>query len=541
MQDLDPKEIPQRYRAYSRLTLFYPILLALALAAGIYLGGRMNTVTPGSQKETVSKLNSLLNLIEEHYVDKVDRSKLTEDAIREILDGLDPHSAYMSPEDAKQAREELSGKFGGVGIQFLVYKDTLTVTHVIPNGPSETAGIQAFDRIIEVDGKSMARKNITTEDVFDRLRGDIGTEVKLKIMRPGQRKPLAFTITRDAIPVSTVEASIMLDAQTGYIRLSQFGAQTYSDFLGAVHKLQKRGMSKLILDLRDNGGGYLDEANKIADEFLESGKLIVYTEGEHSPRQTYKSTQKGRLKDTPVAILVNHNTASASEIVSGAIQDNDRGTIIGRRSFGKGLVQQEMKPFNDGSSVRLTIARYYTPTGRCIQKPYGQGIDYEMEQVERFEHNEFFVPDSSIFVDSLKFKTPKGKIVYGGGGIMPDVFVPIDTSGRSEYYTELLYSRVYSEFAFDFVERHKPQLNRYANADAFVKSFTVEDADLNLLYALAERQGIKFRTAEANHSKGLIIQQLKAEIARLIWNADGYYSVIMQRDADVRKALEVLK
>lgn len=523
-----------------RLTAFYPILLAVTLGIGVYFGSGMTHVPKGSQKETVSKLNSLINLIEEHYVDKVDRNQLTEDALVRILEGLDPHSAYMSPEDAKAAREDLSGNFGGVGIQFLVYRDTLVVTHLIPNGPSEKAGLHKFDRIVEVNGNSMANKNISTDDVFKQLRGEIGTEVKLKIKRRGENKLLNYTLTRGAIPVSTVETAIMVNAETGFIKLSQFGAETYSDFLGAVNRLQKRGMQNLVLDLRDNGGGYLGEANKIADEFLESGRMIVYTEGEHSPRQTYKATSKGRLENTKVAVLINHNSASASEIVAGALQDNDRGMIIGRRSFGKGLVQQEMDPFQDGSSIRLTIARYYTPTGRSIQKPYGHGIDYEMEQIERYERNEFFVPDSSIFIDSLKYTTPKGKVVYGGGGIMPDVFVPVDTSGRTEFYTNLIYDRVFSEFAFDYVEKNRKALQQYKNESDFVRHFSIDAATFSELLLFAEKQKIKRTPGEAEHSAHLIRLQLKAEIARLFWNADGFFQVILQRDTDLKKALEVL-
>lgn len=522
------------------LTIFYPILLAVALCIGVYFGSGMTAIPKGSQKESVSKINHLLKLIEDRYVDNVDNKELTEDAIRDILHGLDPHSAYMTPDDARRAREELSGNFGGVGIQFLVFRDTLVVTHLVPNGPSEQAGIKAYDRIVEVDGVSMAGKKITTEDVFKALRGDIGTAVNLRIKRRGEKKLIPISLQRDAIPVSTVETSIMLNSTTGFIRLNQFGATTYSDFLTAVNRLQNRGMKNLVLDLRDNGGGYLDEANKIADEFLASGKMIVYTEGAHSRKQIYKATSRGRLEKAKLAILINHNTASASEIVAGAIQDNDRGIILGRRSFGKGLVQQEMDPFNDGSSIRLTIARYYTPTGRCIQKPYGEGINYEMDQLDRYEHNEFFVPDSSIFVDSLKYKTPKGKIVYGGGGIMPDVFVPVDTSGRSSYYTNLIYDRVFAEFAFGYVEKHHRALDRYKSESDFANGFIPDATMLNDLYQYADKNGVPFNGILASHSEKLIIMQLKAEIARLLWNSDGFYSVYSHYDRDVLRALEEL-
>jgi carboxyl-terminal processing protease len=518
-----------------------PLFIALAMAIGVFFGSRMAVVPSGSQKESVSRINKLLNIIEDRYVDKVDRESLTENAMRDILEGLDPHSSYMSPDIAKAAHEELSGNFGGVGIQFLVYKDTLVVTHLIPDGPSERSGIHKYDRIVEVDGHSMARKDITTDDVFKRLRGEMGTKVKLKVRRRGEKKLLQFELERDAIPVSTVEAAIMVAPEIGYIRLSQFGAQTHSDFLAAVNKLSNRGMKNVILDLRDNGGGYLKEANMLADEFLSAGKLIVYTEGEHSPRQTYNATKKGRLENAQVVVLINHNSASASEIVAGALQDNDRGTIIGRRSFGKGLVQEEITPFDDGSSIRLTIARYYTPTGRSIQKPYGNGIDYAMEQVDRYEKNEFFVPDSSIFIDSLKFITPKGKVVYGGGGIMPDIFVPIDTTGRTSFYTSLLYTRIFAEFALDVVERYSSVYFKYPDPAHFADSYRIEQALFSEFLKLAERKGLRYYPGEVEHSRRLIQNQIMAEIARLIWNADGYYTILCRNDRDLQKALEVLK
>ena len=539
----DQKSTPDSSKSAARtLIIFSPVLFAAFLAIGVYFGSRMSAIPQGSEKETVSKLNRLINTIEERYVDKVDRKDLTEQSIRSILEGLDPHSAYMTPDDAKKAHEELSGNFGGVGIQFLVVNDTLVVTHVVPDGPSQLEGIRPFDRIVDVNGTSMAGRKITTEDVFKSLRGDIGTEAKIKIKRKGEKKLLSFNVTRDAIPVSTVEASIMVNGETGYIKLTQFGENTHKDFLTAVNKLQNRGMKNLILDLRDNGGGYLHAAEKIADEFLTSGKMIVYTEGEHSEKQTYVSTKKGRLHDTPVAVLINHNSASASEIVAGAIQDNDRGIILGRRAFGKGLVQQELTPFDDGSSIRLTIARYYTPSGRCIQKPYGHGIDYEMEQYDRYERNEFFVPDSSVFVDSLKFKTSNGRIVYGGGGIMPDVFVPLDTTGRSAFYTDLIYDRVFSQFAFNYVEKHLAEILKFSNENIFARNFNVPSETFSQLISFASRNGVKGREDEIRHSEYLIKLQLKAEIARLIWNSDGYYAVISTRDQDITKAVsEVTK
>jgi carboxyl-terminal processing protease len=521
-----------------KLLVFYPLLLAAMLATGVYFGSFVSVPPAGTKKESVTKITNLLNVIDDYYVEEIDRKDLTENAIRDILMGLDPHSAYMTPEDAIKAREDLSGNFGGVGIQFLVHKDTLVVTHLIEGGPSAEAGLLPFDRIVSVDGTSMAGKEITTEDVFKKLRGPVGTDVELTIFRRGRSQLQTYKITRGMIPVSTVEASLMLDSETGFIKLSQFGESTHRDFLTAVNRLQNRGMKRVILDLRDNGGGYLKEANSIADEFLTANQMIVYTEGKNSPKSVYKSTSKGKLHDAQVIVLMNHNSASASEIVAGAIQDNDRGLILGRRSFGKGLVQQEFEPFGDGSSIRLTVARYYTPTGRCIQKPYGEGINYENEQLERYEHNEFFVPDSSILVDSLRKTTPGGKVVYGGGGIMPDIFVPLDTTGRSEFYTKLLYDRVFSEYAFDYVENHRKEILRYKSPGAFADQWLVPDAAWNGLISYAAKKKISGSDSEKSHSRELIMSQFKAEVARLVWNADGFYSVISRRDMDVRKAME---
>lgn len=333
----------------------------------------------------------------------------------------------------------------------------------------------------------------------------------------------------------------MLDHETGYIKLSQFGENTMADFIEAVLKLKREGMKRLVFDLRDNGGGLLNQANDLADEFLDAGKMIVYTEGAHSRKNIHKATSKGRLENSPVVVLINHNSASASEIVAGALQDNDRGIIMGRRSFGKGLVQQEIPVGDDGSMLRLTIARYYTPTGRCIQKPYGGGIDYEREQMERYENNEFFVPDSSVFVDSLMKTTDGGKVVYGGGGIMPDIFIPLDTSGRSDFYSQLMYGRTFAEYAFDFIENHKSFILRYKSYKEFANKFSIDDITYMGLIEYAKENSIYPTDGEIGHSRELVKNYLKAEIGRLIWNSDGFYSVIAKRDNDILKALEKVK
>jgi carboxyl-terminal processing protease len=524
-----------------RVTAFYPLLLAVMLAIGVYLGTLIGGSPTGTKRETLAKLNNVLNLIDEKYVDDVDRNKLVDDAIISLMKNLDPHSYYMTAEEASQAHEELSGSFGGVGIQFMVYRDTLIVTHLIPGGPAEEVGVKVFDRIIKVDKTSFAGREITTDDVIKKLRGPFGSKVEVTIKRKN-KKSFKTSITRGQIPVSSVEASIMLNDNTGYIKVSSFGATTYRDFLIASNKLLNRGMKKLVLDLRGNGGGYLDAANNMADEFLEGGKLIVYTEGKAYPRDEAYSTSRGNLEDIKVAVLINEGTASASEIVSGALQDNDKGIIIGRRSFGKGLVQQEFKPNDDGSSLRLTIARYYTPSGRSIQKPYGEGIDYDNELMDRYNNKELFEPDSSIFVDSLKYKTAKGKIVYGGGGIYPDIFVPLDTVGSSSLLTQLGYSRLVGEFAVLFAESHSGFEKKYEGYGDYNDQFQPSDELIDELMAFAEEKDkLRYSENDLNHSKERIRLLLKAEIARMYWNADGLYKVETSQDKEVQIAIKELK
>jgi carboxyl-terminal processing protease len=525
----------------TKINTYYPLLLAVMLAIGVYLGTLIGGAPSGSKRETLAKLNNVLNLIDEKYVDDVDRNKLVDDAIISLMKNLDPHSYYMTAEEASQAHEELSGSFGGVGIQFMVYRDTLIVTHLIPGGPAEEEGVKVFDRIIKVDKTVFAGRTITTDEVIKKLRGPFGSKVEVTIKRKN-KKAFKASIIRGQIPVSSVEASIMLDDQTGYIKVSSFGATTYRDFLIASNKLLNRGMKKLVLDLRGNGGGYLDAANNMADEFLKGGKLIVYTEGKAYPRDEVYSTAKGNLENIKVAVLINEGTASASEIVSGALQDHDKAVIIGRRSFGKGLVQQEFSPNDDGSSLRLTIARYYTPSGRSIQKPYGEGIDYDNELMDRYNNKELFEPDSSIFVDSLKYKTDKGKIVYGGGGIYPDIFVPLDTTGSSSLLTQLSYSRIIGEFAVLFAESHIGFEKKYKGYGEFNNEFTPSDELINEMLAFAkEKDKLRYAEKDVEHSKERIRQLLKAEIARMFWNADGLFKVETTTDKEVQIAIKELK
>ncbi len=415
------------------LLILTPLLIGICSAATYFIGtGQFRSQEKIIQEEQVLKLNHVLDVIESHYVDSVDRKELIETSISGMLAKLDPHSAYISSKDVERQNEELQGHFGGVGIRFIILRDTLMITNIIPNGPSEIAGLKAGDRILEVDGVKIAGIGLKIEDVQGLLKGEFGTKVELKILNKSTLNPKDIEVTRGSIPLPSIDASFMINSTIGYIRLKNFSNNTDREFAYAVADLKAEGMTKLVFDLRNNGGGYLHGATSVADEFLAAGKSIVYTKGAHQQKKEYFSSRYGNFESNELVILVNSGTASASEIVSGAVQDNDRGLIMGRRTFGKGLVQQPIN-LEDGSEMRLTVSRYYTPTGRCIQKPYGSGIDYYNDIMNRYENGELQELDSVIFENAEKFITPEGRTVYGGGGIMPDLFIPIDTSGSSLY------------------------------------------------------------------------------------------------------------
>lgn len=521
----------------TRLSAFFPLLFALMLAIGVLLGYNIQSGGPG-QVGPNNKLNYIINLIDKEYVDSVKSEDLMDKAISGMLTELDPHSLYLSPKDVQRSDEELSGKFGGVGIQFIVQNDTLMVTHLVKDGPADKKGVQAFDRILMVDKKKFHSKKITTEEVFDALRGDIGSRVVLSLYRPKEKKKLEAIINRGIIPVSSVECAVLLD-NTGLIKISQFGEDTYPDFLKAARELKKQGMKKMIVDLRDNGGGYLQAAQNISDQFLKENMKIVYTKGKNQGRYDYMATSTGEFEDMPVVILVNHNSASASEIVAGAIQDNDRGMIVGRRTFGKGLVQQQFSNFSDGSALRLTVARYYTPSGRSIQRPYGHGIDYFHDGIDRYTNNEFFKPDSSKLVDSLKYKTiVKKRTVYGGGGIMPDVFVPLDTTFSTAFYGDVLSKNCVNSFAFTYTERNLSKLRDYGTYYNFGKQFVFDENLWNDFMAYSISKGVKQPSQQdLDRSKKWIESLVTAEISRLAFSNEGYYFVRMSQDSEVRKAL----
>lgn len=527
-------------RPPSRMSAFFPLLFALMLALGVLLG---YSIKPGggAQVSGNGKLSYIINLIDKEYVDSVNQEDLLDKAISGMLEELDPHSVYMSARDVRTSNEELSGKFGGVGIQFLVQEDTLMVTHLVKDGPSEQKGLKPFDRILMVNKEKFYGKGITTEKVQSNLKGDVGTNVTLEIYRPSEKRKFKVDITRGVIPVSSIECAIMLANNTGLIKISQFGENTYLDFMKAARSLKEQGMQRLILDLRDNGGGYLQAAENIADQFLKNNMKIVYTQGRRQGRHDYIATDNGEFEDMPLVVLVNHNSASASEIVAGAIQDNDRGAIVGRRTFGKGLVQQQFAVGGntDGSALRLTVSRYYTPSGRSIQRPYGHGIDYYQDFYDRYEKNELYRPDSSIFVDSLKYKTQvKGRIVYGGGGIMPDVFVPLDTSFKSPFYENVLRKNVINSFASHYSERNLDRIRAYKTYTNFYRQFVLDESLWNDFMKDCARKGVKTPTAdEITRSRGWISNLIKAEIIRLAFGNEGYHYTRWNYDNEVKQAM----
>lgn len=523
-----------------RITYLLPIALGLSLAIGLFFGRQMasgsNTGlelgTSGDSR--YQKMQDIINIINNYYVDSVNGDELFETTIRDMLHKLDPHSSYIPAEELKLANEQIQGEFAGVGVRFFVIRDTICVTHVIPGSPSEAGGVLAGDKILKVDGKNLSKKGVSSDDVMSALKGPRGTAVQVTLLREG--KKLNKRIVRGSIPINSISAAFMLNERTGFIKIDQFSLSTDSEFNDAADQLIKAGMKQLILDLRNNPGGVLSAATRIADEFLPSGKVIVSTKGEHSREQEYISTSTGKLERMQVVILVNENSASASEILAGALQDHDRATIVGRRSFGKGLVQEDMV-LRDGSSLRLTIARYYTPTGRSIQKPYNGNIeDYYHDQMDRYDNGELYAPDSSIFVDSLKYITPGGKVVYGGGGIMPDVFVPLDTLGSSWYLSQLRYTLTFQSFAFEYVDGKR---SKWKTPQQFASGFTVSDDLLRQFTAYSEKYyDIAFNARDFATSKSLMKELLKAEIARQLWTETGYFMIISRNDKEVLKALK---
>ena len=493
----------------------------------------------------IRKLQIAEMAISNLYVDTVDENKLVEDGIRGMIEKLDPHSSYATAKETKEMNEPLQGSFEGIGVQFNMVQDTLLVIQPIVNGPSERVGILAGDRIVSVNDTAIAGVKMSKEEIMKRLRGAKGSKVRLGIVRRGIAGMLYFTVTRDKIPVKTLDAAYMIRPKVGYIRIGSFGLTTYNEFMEAVNMLKNNGMKDLILDLEENGGGYLLAAVQIANEFLKRNDLIVYTQGRRAPRQEHRADGTGKLLDGKVVVLINEYTASAAEIVTGAIQDQDRGEVVGRRSFGKGLVQRPID-FADGSMIRLTIAHYYTPSGRCIQKPYkkGEALDYAMDIEKRFEHGELYSADSIHFADSLKYKTlRKQRVVYGGGGIMPDYFVPLDTTQYTRFHRQLAARSYIINANLKYIDVNRKQLrNRFATFADFNARYEVPESFVNDVLEAAAKDNIKPKDEqELQQTLPRLRLQLKALVARDLWDMSEYFQVINEENPIVRKAVELFE
>lgn len=534
----------------SKFTVILPTVIACSIALGILLGGKVfhNNRTRNMPNQSLitgnnNKIDMLLSLINTTYVDSVSIDSLIENAIPLIVDELDPHSSYLTKAEVLEANEIYDAQFDGIGVTFNMLTDTVIVLNVISGGPSADAGIQAGDRIITVNDSTIAGVKMPQNSVVKRLRGPRGSQVKLGIQRYGHKGLIPITVTRGAIPIKSILASYMIRPEIGYIRFEQFSGTSHSELIAAISSLKEQGMKKLILDIRGNGGGLLDQAIVIANEFLPVNNMIVYTQNREGQKDIQYSNGKGSFTDEELVVLIDENSASASEILAGALQDNDRGTIIGRRSFGKGLVQGQF-PFPDGSALRLTIARYYTPVGRSIQKPYDKGREsYYNEVYDRYEHDEMFTADSIHFNDSLKFTTPGGKVVYGGGGIMPDIFVPIDTSDVTPYFRAVTDwdKNILYRFTLEFSDRNRARLNGINTLEELDRFFAEQPNLLNDFVAFASRSGVSPNAADIAKSKALILSQLKAYIGRNSPLEDNaFYHCIQQIDPVVDKALETL-
>ena len=525
--------------------IWLPLLLAIAFVAGMHaesnlISRKFNLLQQNKSVGVGNKLNILIKSIVNEYVDTVNIYDIEEKAAISLLDELDPHSTYISADEYAEMNEPLEGNFDGIGVQFNIQKDTVYVVNVIPGGPSEKVGIRGGDRIVSVNDSVIAGINITNNQVMKLLRGPRGTKVNVGIARRGEQNLVPFTITRGQIPIYSVDVSYMINNKTGYIKLSKFARTTYKEMLEAIAKLKTQGLQNLILDLRGNGGGYMDAAINVIDEFLTEGKLIVYTEGAHSKRENYYSSRRHSCSNIKLAVLIDEFSASASEITAGAIQDNDRGIIIGRRSFGKGLVQQPIM-FPDNSSARLTIARYYTPAGRCIQKPYNHSDeDYYTEIENRYLHGEFMESDSIHIADSTEFFTTGGRIVYGGGGIMPDVFIPADTAGFSEYYNKINRKGCEYQFCLEFTDKYRTTLSNFKTPESFVK-FLQSVNILEQFITFADKQGIKRDNKGIKKSGKIIETQIIALIARNIIDNNGYYPIIEKIDNTLLKSVDIIE
>ena len=528
-------------------TRYIPIIIAVSIVTGICIGTfytnrfTENVTGMGGIQPGTNKLNGLLRIVNDQYVDTVNMAALVEEAMPQILNEQDPHSSYIPAKDLQAVNDDLAGSFSGIGVQFTIQQDTIHISDVISGGPSEKVGIMPGDRIVEIDDSAFVGKIVTNNESMKRLKGPKGSEVKLGVFRQGEKDLLHFTIIRGDIPNKSIKAAYMIDEKYGYMNIEKFGETTYPEMLIALAQLHQQNCEGIIIDLRGNTGGYMGAAIQMVNEYLPKGRLIVYTEGRKSPRENYPSNGTGSSQQMPIIVLLDEGSASASEIFAGAIQDNDRGTIIGRRSFGKGLVQQPIE-FNDGSAIRLTIARYYTPSGRCIQKPYTKGKDemYEMDILNRYEHGEFFSKDSIKQDESQIYYTSNGRPVYGGGGIMPDIFVPQDTTGITSYFTMAVNRGLTIQFCFQYTDQNRQKLAKYKTGEELLKYLKTQNI-LEKFAQFAEKKGLKRRNILMYKSKDLFNRNLYGNIIYNMLNMEEYLKFLNQSDKTVQKALEVLK
>ena len=521
---------------------FTPLWMALAVVIGIMIGSFYANHFSGNRLSIINtsgnKLNNLLHIIDDQYVDTVNINDLVEKAMPQILSELDPHSVYITARDGEIANDDLRGSFSGIGIEFTIRQDTIRVQNVISNGPAERAGVLAGDKIVEVDDSVFVGKKVTNEEAMHRLKGPKDTKVKLGILRYGEKKIQHITVTRGEIPTKSVTASYMLDDDSGYIKIRNFGENTYPELLIALAKLSQKGFSNLVIDLRSNTGGYLESAVQIANEFLSKGELIVYTEGRRYPRQEYRADGRGSYQQIPLVILVDEVSASASEILAGAIQDNDRGTIVGRRSFGKGLVQKPME-FTDHSMIRLTIARYYTPSGRCIQKPYADGEDYDGDWINRYQHGEFFSQDS-IKHTGPAYHTNNGRTVYGGGGITPDIFVPEDTVGMTSYYKEASMTGLILQFAYNYTDENRAKLSSFSDVWEMEKYLKGQNT-VEKFVVFADKNGLKRRNLMIQKSYKLLERFVNSRIIYNILNEQAWTEYLNRDDPAIIETLRLFR
>jgi len=527
-----------------KLNVFLPLLFAVVLALGMYLGHKMPGAKSGAtailfNRGNRSALQETMDLIKVKYVDTLQVSDLQQEAIEGLLSHLDPHSVYIPPSSLAEVNEDLEGNFEGIGVEFNITEDTVNIVAVLAGGPSEAAGVMTGDKIIKVNDSLVAGNDITSHKIRKLLRGPKGSEVKVTMLR--QQKLVDITIKRGVIPLLSIDASYLLTPRIGYIKISKFSATTYQEFMDAIRELQRKGMEKLVIDLRQNPGGFLDAATRIADELLDGDKLILYTQGKSYPRTDYKCEKPGLFEKGELAILTDEGSASASEILAGAVQDWDRGLIIGRRTFGKGLVQEQFD-LSNGGALRLTVARYYIPSGRSIQKPYTNGREaYDEDIVNRFNHGEFLNRDSIKPTDTVPYRTAKGRVVYGGGGITPDIFIPLDTSRFSPLLTEMYTRNTFANFAYQYYNKHRETFSRYQDAAAFNRQFSVSNALYNDLKSFAREDNVPGLDNITAHDEREIRNRIKAMLGRQLFRTEGFYEVFNATDTMVKRAIEELK